>query len=326
VTDDASAPYLTLIFTGRNDDFGGDFNRRFFRALRFNHIRLAEAGIPHDFVFVEWRPIAGKPYLSTLLAEEFRDLERAQLTCYIADPAYHDALSLNPRLQFQEFIAKNVGIQRARGRFVLTTNTDVYLSRGVISRMAESALEPGIVYRAARCDLKESCDVTALDWTVLEDERNYDIVNAIQPPFYTNASGDFLLLDRESYHRLRGFNEVYRVAKIHIDGNFCVKAASSGVPLVDIGAPVYHVGRGTLNAHVGSFRDRPGEAPWGDTRWKSAVVYDNGDDWGLRRAPQRTVRPGLHYLEFTWDAVPPMVALKRVLLPASRATPGERVR
>jgi len=48
--------------------------------------------------------------------------------------------------------------------------------------------------------------VSRLDWDQLEDERNYDIINAIRPPLFTNASGDFLLLDRASYHRLRGFN------------------------------------------------------------------------------------------------------------------------
>jgi hypothetical protein len=29
----------------------------------------------------------------------------------------------------------------------------------------------------------------------------------------------------------------------------------------------------------------------------------------------RTIRPGLNYLEFSWDAVPPVVALDRVMLP-----------
>ncbi len=51
---------------------------------------------------------------------------------------------------------------------------------------------------------------------------------------------------KDSYHRLRGFNEVYRVAKIHIDGNFCLKAFASERAALDIGHPVYHVGRGTF--------------------------------------------------------------------------------
>lgn len=309
----ATPPYLSIVVTGRNDDFGGDFNGRFFRSLRFNHERLAEAGVSHEFILVEWRPIEDAPYLSTLLTAAFPELGPDQLRCYVVDPAYHDALSLNPRLQFQEFIAKNVGIRRARGTFVLTTNTDIFLSRGVVARLASRSIERGILYRATRYDLKSNSDVTRVDWAMLEDDRNYDAINAIRPPLFTNASGDFLLLDQDSYHFLRGFNEIYRVAKIHIDGNFCLKAFASVVPLLDIGYPVYHVGRGTFHAQAGLYRKRPGEAPWGDRRWKSDVIYLNGPEWGLARAPQRSLDANIMAIAFDWDAVVPMVDLRRIV-------------
>src|SRR5687768_4645589 len=107
-----AAPCLSIILTGRNDDFGGDFNGRFFRALRFNHQQLLAAGVSHEFVLIEWRPLPDRPSLAALLGAEFPELAPSQLRSYVVDPAYHDAISLNPRLQFQEFIAKNVGIRR----------------------------------------------------------------------------------------------------------------------------------------------------------------------------------------------------------------------
>jgi hypothetical protein len=310
---DLAPPFLSVVVTGRNDGFGGDFNGRFFRSLRFNHAHLTEAGVSHEFILVEWRPIHNVPYLSTVLATAFPELGPEQLRCFVVDPAYHDALSLNPHLQFQEFIAKNVGIRRARGQFLLTTNTDIFLSRGVIDRLASRSLERGILYRAARYDLKSYSDVTRVDWSMLEDERNYDAVNDIRPPLFTNASGDFLLLDQDSYHRLRGFNEVYRVAKIHIDGNFCLKAFASQVPLLDIGFPVYHVGRGTFRAQAGLYRNKPGEAPWGDHRWKSDVIYLNGPEWGLGLAPERSLTANITAIDFDWSAVGPIVDLRRVV-------------
>jgi hypothetical protein len=260
-------------------------------------------------VFVEWRPIEGQPYLATLLATEFHDLG-SLLRCYVVDPRYHEALSLNPRLQFQEFLAKNVGIRRARGRLVLTTNTDIYLSRGLIASLRSQSLPLGVLYRAVRCDLKSDVDVTRLDWDVLEDTRNYDVINLIQPPLFTNAAGDFLLLDRESYHRLGGFNELYRVAKIHIDGNFCVKAHSSKVPLIDIGAPVFHLGRGTFHALRGLYGAQPAHAPWGDSRWESGTRYVNPPNWGLGSAPERRIDERTIYIDFNWSAVGPMVDLR----------------
>jgi hypothetical protein len=316
----AATPYLSIIITGRNDNFGGDFNTRLRRALEFNHRQLAGRNIPHEFILVEWRPLPNKPWLAEVLADAYPELVPDTLVSYVTDLAYHDAYSLNPRLQFQEFIAKNVGIRRCRGDFILTTNTDIYLSRGVLDVLEQRQLEPRVLYRAVRVDLKDNIDCEQMVFDVLEDERNYDTINEVRPPLYTNASGDFLLLDRETYRQLRGFNEVYRPAKVHMDSNFCQKAYSSGVAITPLSAPVYHVGRGTLNSQVKLYADKPGDAPWGDRRWSYDVIYDNPDNWGLGSAPSRTVRPGLHFLEFAWAAVPPLVALRRVLLPAARRT------
>ena len=311
-------PYLSIVLTGRNDDFGGDFNGRLFRALEFNHRALTAAGISHEFVFVEWRPMPAKPYLAHLLGQRYPHLAGDVLVSYIVDPAYHEAVSLNPRLEFQEFLAKNVGVRRSRGRFILTTNTDIYLGRDVVERLAEQNLEKGVLFRTVRVDLKAYTDVRHLTWEILEEAENHEIVNEITPPYYTNASGDFLLLDRENWLQIRGFNEVYRVAKIHLDGNFCYKCHACGLDVIDMGTPVYHVGIGTLHAMYPQFRDRPELAPWGDIRWKAAVVYDNPPTWGLRDAPVRRDRHGVHYLAFDWRAVPPMLELERVVLPSAR--------
>ena len=278
-------PYLSIILTGRNDDFGGDFNVRLFRALAFNHRVLTSAGVSHEFVFVEWRPVEHKPYLAVVLQHEFPSLADGRLLSYVVDVRYHEAFSLNPKLQFQEFIAKNIGIRHARGEFLLTTNTDIFLGRELVARLARKEFERRVLYRTERIDLKSNCSFNEIDWDVLEDERNHETVNRIRPPCYTNASGDFLFLDGDTYRHLRGFNEIYRVAKVHMDSNFCMKAYTSGIPLMAVDTPVYHVGEGTLNSQAGLYRDRPGEAPWGNVRWKHNVIYENDEGWGLGRAP-----------------------------------------
>jgi hypothetical protein len=306
-------PFLSIVLTGRNDNFGGDFNQRFLRALLFNHANLLAAGVPHEFVLVEWAPIPGKPFLATVVEDACHGLlADGQLVSYVVDERYHDAFSMNPRLKFQEFIAKNVGVRRASGEFVLTTNTDIYLGRDVIARLGRRDLRPNTLYRTARVDLHDALVSGPIDWSVLEHPDNVEIVNTIQPPCYTNGSGDFILLDRDSYLRLRGFNEVYRVAKIHLDSNFCVKAHESGMTLLDIESPVYHLGAGTLLAQNARYLERPDLAPWGDIRWHSTVLYDNPADWGLGAAPHEQVSTGIHYLGFDWQAVPPLVDLKRI--------------
>jgi hypothetical protein len=227
------------------------------------------------------------------------------------DDRYHAAFSQNPRLQFHEFIAKNVGIRRANGSYILSTNTDVYLGREVVAMFARRVLRPMVLYRATRVDLKSGLDRSDLDELVLGDPRNHVMVNTLKPPTFSNAAGDFLALDRFSWHALHGFNEVYRAAKLHIDANFCFHARASGVLVLNTGASVYHVGEGTFQAQRAKYGRLQAEAPWGD-QWHKAVLYDNPLNWGLGGAPvvERTAR---HFkIEFDETVLPPLVSLRGI--------------
>ena len=317
----ATEPLITLVLTGRNDEYGGDFTSRFFRTLAFNHAQLTARGIPHEIVFVEWAPPADRPLLVEQVFRAIPSLDPSACRWYVVDRRYQEALSLNPRLEYLEFIAKNVGVRRARGRFVLTSNCDVYLGRQVLDVFERGALEPRVLYRAPRRDLKLTSDLSSLDWDVLEDPRNLaGPAHSLKPPFMGSATGDFVLIDRQAFHAIRGFNEVYRVARIGIDRNVLVKALSAGLRIEDIGGPVYHVN------HVGSYRLQPdayagreAHAPWGDRRWhQGGVSYTNPPTWGLAEAPARSLGRQCWFLEFTWAAVPPLVDLKRVVLPVAR--------
>ena len=129
---------------------------------------------------------------------------------------------------------------------------------------------------------------------------------------------------------MRGFNEIYRVARIGIDRNVLVKALSLGFPIADIGGPVYHVNHeGSYRLNPTAYAGREHEAPWGDRRWHSAgVSYVNAASWGLADAPTRHERL-CTYIDFDWRAIPRLVDLRGVVLPVARVggvTPGQYVR
>ena len=325
-------PLLSIVLTGRNDGYGGDFAARFFRTLQFNHEQLTSRGIPHEIVFTEWAPPSDAPLLFDQIDTEVPRLDRRVCSWYVVDPAYQSALSLNPRLEYLEFLAKNVGIRRAAGRFVLTSNCDVYLGRRILDILQQGALEPGVLYRAPRHDLNLSDRLGDVSWDVLEDPNNLaGPAHVLKPPYMGSATGDFVLLDRESFHEIRGFNEIYRVARIGIDRNVIVKALASGFEIRDIGGPVYHQNHeGSYRLNPKAYAGRESEAPWGDRRWHSSgVSYLNPPTWGLAKAPQRPMTDGCSYLEFSWDAAPPLVDLRRILVPAARTglpAPGQYVR
>lgn len=320
--DHTGGPFLSIVLTGRNDGYGRDFTERFLRTLAFNHQTLRDYGVAHEFIFVEWSPVPGQPWLADIARDAVASLDEESFVSCLVDPKYQQALTLNPRVVFLEFLAKNVGIRRARGRFVLATNCDVFLGRHICAMLAGGTLDPDVLYRALRIDLKMHADQTGVDWNMLEDRRNHMSRErtALTPPLYNGGTGDFMLLGREAWHSLRGFNEVYRTTRVGIDYNFLAKAYSSGYRIADIGGVVYHVN------HVGTFRITPrqfdnpaGTAHYGDPRWPSdRVTYANPETWGLRDAPARDLGRGRTWLDFDWSAVPPLVDLKRVVLSPSR--------
>ena len=329
---DTLPPLLSIVLTGRNDGYGGDFAARFFRTLRFNHEQLTARGIRHEFVFVEWAPPSDRTLLFEETGKALPDFDRAVCSWYVVDPEYHSALSLNPRLEYHEFLAKNVGVRRARGEYILTSNCDVYLGRRVLDALEQRALEPRVLYRAPRHDLNLPVDLHAVGWAMLEDPGNLaGPAHVLKRPYMGSGTGDFVLLDRASFHEIRGFNEIYRVARIGIDRNVIVKALASGFEIRDIGGAVYHQNHeGSYRLNPKAYDGRETEAPWGDRRWHSSgVSYINPPTWGLANAPVRPLEPGCFYVDFSWDAVPQLVDLRGVVLPAARPglpTPGLYVR
>jgi tetratricopeptide (TPR) repeat protein len=271
---------LEIVLSGRNDSYGGeDFHERMLIVAAFNHARLTEARVPHRFTLVEWNPPEGRVPLIDRLREQLPWWHRS----WVVSRAWHTWYQENPRLQFMEFFAKNAGIRRATGDWVLTTNSDVFLGREIVQRLAEGRLQPGTLYRASRLDLERTMPREDVTWNRLEAPqyllRRFDP----EPPYFNEAAGDFLLLDRDSYHRVGGFNERIRFSKIHKDGQFCVQAHHHGLAIESLG-PVYHID------HDGSFINtkhiyQPGfaDAPFGPD-WPCWQAHWNREDWGVRPA------------------------------------------
>jgi hypothetical protein len=311
-------PSLAIVVTGRNDDYGGQFARRFFRTLTFNLEQLARKHVSAEVCLVEWNPVPNRPLLSEQLQTVLPDVYHERVTCYVVDSRYQEVLTLHPNLDFLEYIAKNVGIRRSNARLVLATNTDILFSSALVDKISSKELLDGRVYRANRIDLKLGIDESRIHNELLDNPDNHVPRSPIKPPLYAGAAGDFILLDRDTFIRLRGFNEVYRLARFGVDHNFLVKARSSGMSIEDIGPPVYHISH-TTSFQVAKHVATPDEAArlWG-TKWHNhEVIYDNPAGWGLGNAPVTQLDKRLWQVEFAWTAVAPLVDLRRIVLPDS---------
>jgi len=145
-------PYLSVVVATRNDDHGGNPLWRLQAFVDTFDAQCRLTGLDAEVIIVEWNPPVGRPRLIDVLplpqhpACAYRFIE--------VPPDLHAMLSHAEALPLFQMIAKNVGIRRARGAFVLATNIDIILSNELVHFIAGRNLEPGGLYRVDRHDVE----------------------------------------------------------------------------------------------------------------------------------------------------------------------------
>ncbi len=145
------APYLSLVVTARNDDHGGN---PLVRMQAFVDGWISQArrhGIPSELIVVEWNPPPDRPRLHQALRWP-SDFGPCQVRVIEVPAEVHRRYGHAEALALYQMIAKNVGIRRARGQFVLATNMDILFSDALAAFFAARRLEDGRMYRIDRHD------------------------------------------------------------------------------------------------------------------------------------------------------------------------------
>jgi len=104
-----------------------------------------------ELVLVEWNPPADR----RPLIEELKwpsELGPCEIRIITVPREVHAQIPHGDSLPLFQMIAKNVGIRRARGQFVLATNIDILFSDEVMLFMRDK-LQTGYLFRADRCDV-----------------------------------------------------------------------------------------------------------------------------------------------------------------------------
>ena len=143
--------HLSVVATSRNDNHGGHLTRRMQHFVDGFVAQCKRHSLRAELILVEWNPPADR----RPLAEELSwpaDLGPCEIRIVTVPREMHAKLDYADKLPLFQMIAKNVGIRRARGRFVLATNIDILFSDEVVRLMRER-LEPGRLYRADRLDV-----------------------------------------------------------------------------------------------------------------------------------------------------------------------------
>lgn len=146
------APYLSVVATARNDDHGGNLLRRMQTFVDGLLTQCARHRVRCELVMVEWNPVEGRAGLDRALDWSRRN-EFTEVRIISVPGEMHRRLEHWAALPLYQMIAKNVGIRRARGEFVLATNIDLLFSDELFEFLAGRRLERGKMYRADRWDV-----------------------------------------------------------------------------------------------------------------------------------------------------------------------------
>jgi hypothetical protein len=266
----ARRPYLSVVVTARNDDHGGRLLERMQAFLDALLTQAQGAALPLELIIVEWNPPLDKPKLAKALNWP-QKAECTSVRIIEVPPDIHAEYQNSASLPLYQMIAKNVGIRRARGEFVLATNIDILLSQELFDFLAQKNLEPDRMYRVDRYDvpqdlpfekplpdLLEYCKShlirvnkregtksfvdNSFRWVVPPRDPKAEYPYVLRAPLHTNTCGDFTLAHRDIWRRLRAYPE-YDAYSFHLDSIFCYMAHFGGAMELALKPPkvAYHI-------------------------------------------------------------------------------------
>ena len=151
MTGDNLTPYISVVVAARNDDEGGNLLPRM-QAFLDNWLAQAKRyGLRSEVIIVEWNPPPDRPRLIDAL-EWRRDRGPCEVRFIEVSSEVHQRFKNAAAIPLHHLIAKNAGIRRARGEYVLATNPDVIFSPELVEFLAARRLEPRTLYRIDRLD------------------------------------------------------------------------------------------------------------------------------------------------------------------------------
>lgn len=307
---------LSVVIAIDNRNYGGHFFHRYqvFYDSLFAH--ADKHNIDMELIVVEWNPPEDEPSSSHRFA--WPESARGRTRFIRVGHEIHRTFPKSDEYGFYEYHAKNAGIRRAQGDWILSTTPDDVFSDQLASFLASKCMESDCYYRVDRADVKDQVPLDAsLEERLAYCRANVFLLHTLgatmklnpsagffkdltqarmdaarirrgnprpEAILHTNASGDFMLMQRKWWHQLRGYPQTVGT-NWHLDSYMCSIAASAGVKQQILYDQM-------VTFHQDHFRSDPGlEAHKRYLRWVAETRYmlkrgrpliENDADWGLK--------------------------------------------
>ena len=278
-------PYLSVVITGRNDDYGVDFVGRLNTFIRHLDHQVKETPGFAELIIVEWNPLPGRAPLKEIIPET-----AIPIKIITVPPEVHATIgSANPVL---EFFGKNAGIRRSNGEFVLVTNPYILFSHTLVNMLKARSLRKDCLYRVDRYDfhsdgIQDLAPENMIDFALsrtfvahtagrsvpVSPGTPWHLLPATQgDPPHTNACGDFMLAPRDAFFQAKGLHEII-TQKWHIDSYSLFRLVDCGlIPMVwKSPSCIFHQHHERKEA----------DAAWDSNKAREMGRTRGHDDWGL---------------------------------------------
>jgi hypothetical protein len=145
-------PYLSVVVATRDDNHGGNPQARL-KAVLGVYKKQAEAlKFPIEYIIVDWNSPKEKAGIYPQVKSWGLKSKYLKIRVIKVSDSIHRRMD-EAKIPFYQMIAKNVGIRRARGKFVLASNIDIFLHDELIKLISKRSLNENRMYRSDRCDL-----------------------------------------------------------------------------------------------------------------------------------------------------------------------------
>jgi hypothetical protein len=261
---------LSVVTAARSDNHGGGFLRRFELFTGTLLELAARHKLAGELIVVDWNSPHGATPLERSLGG--RPSPHFAVRFVRVSPELHSTIKNSNLIGFFQMIAKNVGIRRARGEWILATNCDVLFSDELVQFFASGNLDKTKTYRIDRTDVPAEAPADSLDtrlswaranvmrchgrWdSVITGQSNVFVIKlrrALLNLFlgipvlrgrwgdrfrlHLNACGDFEMLDRDAWFAMHGYPEL-PLYSLNIDSILHYGAAALGKDEVILSYP-----------------------------------------------------------------------------------------
>lgn len=147
-----NSPFISFVISGRNDNYCGNFIERLQIFLDSLIALWQKYKLDAELIIVEWNALQDRPLLQDVIIWP-KEFSYGSVRIIKVPCAIHSQISNSDKIPFFVAIASNIGIRRAKGKYVTITTPDIIFSDSLIKFISKGRLSENCFYRVNRYDV-----------------------------------------------------------------------------------------------------------------------------------------------------------------------------